>query len=329
MGIDDFYKLLKRFSDYNGKWKNASKLIGKKIAVDASMQIVIAKTKKYNSGLIPHFTKLLDFFAENSMYAVFVFDDRKHQCPLKKQTHIKRSKQKQRNIEKLNEVSKKFKVLARNGKKFKQIIKKYISTESNIVNTILSYTCDTQKYLNFKSEIQRRKKSILGTVWTEKDIDLLKNLISEYNFASINTPYHEAEHLCSRLSELNMVDYILTKDSDIFMMGGKKLIYTLDISRRSFKVFKTKKILEGLKLNMKQLVNLSFLLGNDFVHRIRGNGIVTSYKLIVNAKNNGHELINKLYDNKLIRSVRSEISYKFPKEVEFIKHKYIEYIQSL
>jgi len=324
MGIKDFYKILKSHG-YTGKWKKISSLFGKKIAVDASMQIVLAKTKKNNLGLEFHFTRLLDFFVENEIFAIFVFDDRKHPCAIKAGEHIKRKKTRARSKQLLRTTVNEFNDLLHKGKSYKLLVNEFISTDSNIVNTILSYTCDNKRYFYLRDNIKKRKKSLSGVSWSIDDICLIKNLIDKYNFVSVDTPYHEAENLCARLSELNIVDYVLSKDSDVFLMGGKKMIFLLIIESNNFKCFKIDDILKSLDLNMKQFTNLCFILGNDFIDRIRGNGPVKSYKLIKNDKFNGDEIVSSLYEKKLIDSVKKEISYHFKKEITYIKKKYIEY----
>ena len=73
---------------------------------------------------------------------------------------------------------------------------------------------DIMKYTNMKS----LEFGLLQTKFDE-----IKYLLSIFGIPWVEAP-SEAEAQCSYLQQQNLVDYVITDDSDAFLFGGSKII---------------------------------------------------------------------------------------------------------
>lgn len=118
----------------------------------------------------------------------------------------------------------------------------------------------------------------------------------------------EAEQYCSKLCRLNLVDGVVSEDTDTIACGSK--IVLRDFSNRDDNItcFNLDEILYDLNINYNSFVDLCILLGNDYNNRPRGYTpekileLVRSYGSIDNILKNGQiKYLN--YDYKNIRDI--------------------------
>ena len=89
----------------------------------------------------------------------------------------------------------------------------------------------------------------------------------------------EAEAQCAELNKKKKVFGVVTEDMDFLAFGGEIMIKGLCKGKES-KIIRLENVLEGLKLNQEQFVDLCLLCGCDYLQRIQGIGPINAYRLI-------------------------------------------------
>jgi flap endonuclease-1 len=165
-----------------------------------------------------------------------------------------------------------------------------------------------------KTEDAEKKKSLeKGTIRIKKEyIDDLKNLFSLMGVSYIH-PDGEAEAYASELCRLGFVDAVMTEDMDTLSYGCPLLLRTcIDKSIKRTEVvttFNFKKIIEDLKLNHDEFIDMCILCGCDYcptipkVGPVRALKYIQKYKTIENLINSNEKIdIPEEFKNKYIAS---------------------------
>jgi flap endonuclease-1 len=80
----------------------------------------------------------------------------------------------------------------------------------------------------------------------------------------------EAEHYCSKLCNLDIVDGVVSEDMDTIACGSKLVIRNFTNRDDNVESYYLQEILYDIGLTYKSFVDLCILLGNDYNHRPRG-----------------------------------------------------------
>ena len=117
----------------------------------------------------------------------------------------------------------------------------------------------------------------------------------------------EAEHYCSKLSMLNLVDGVISEDTDTLACGSKLIIRQFSNKDDNVYCCNLDDILYDLNISYSAFVDLCILLGNDYNNRPKGLTIDNAYSLI---KKHGNiekllklNLVNINFDYKAIRNI--------------------------
>ena len=79
----------------------------------------------------------------------------------------------------------------------------------------------------------------------------------------------------------NLVDAIVTDDSDVFLFGGKTVIKSLFSKERSkCSIYSMTVIEKELGLDRNKLILLAYFLGCDYTLGVKGIGIVNAIEII-------------------------------------------------
>ena len=92
----------------------------------------------------------------------------------------------------------------------------------------------------------------------------------------------EAEAQCAKLAELNLVDGIITDDSDVFLFGGKQCFKNIFNDAKYAECFLLSDIDRELSLTRERLISLAYLLGSDYTIGLPGVGPVVALELLAN-----------------------------------------------
>ncbi|KZV55876.1 hypothetical protein F511_15726 [Dorcoceras hygrometricum] len=92
----------------------------------------------------------------------------------------------------------------------------------------------------------------------------------------------EAEAQCAYMDFLNLVDGVVTDDSDAFLFGARSVYKNIFDDRKYVETYLLKDIENELGLNREKLINMALLLGSDYTEGVSGIGIVNAME-VVNA----------------------------------------------
>ncbi|CAI4517507.1 AKH_1a_G0022090.mRNA.1.CDS.1 [Saccharomyces cerevisiae] len=149
----------------------------------------------------------------------------------------------------------------------------------------------------------------------EVTMDMIKEvqeLLSRFGIPYITAPM-EAEAQCAELLQLNLVDGIITDDSDVFLFGGTKIYKNMFHEKNYVEFYDAESILKLLGLDRKNMIELAQLLGSDYTNGLKGMGPVSSIEVIAefgNLKN-----FKDWYNNGQFDKRKQETENKFEKDL--------------
>ncbi|EAZ51576.1 flap endonuclease 1 [Cryptosporidium parvum Iowa II] len=138
-----------------------------------------------------------------------------------------------------------------------------------------------------------KKQSVRTIHVTKKQVEDVKKLLGFLGMPCIDAP-SEAEAQCAELCKDGLVYGVVTEDADSLTFGTPIQIKQLNFSESSNKItdkspskqkngmqiIKLSLILSELDINMDQFIDLCILSGCDYCGTIRGIGTSTAYKLL-------------------------------------------------
>jgi flap endonuclease-1 len=248
MGIKNLKSLLKKFSPNSLKYIKLDKFKNNIIAVDTSIYLY---KYKYNNNFIDSFIRQILRLLKNKILPLYIFDGKPPQE--KKQILDSRYNRKE------------------NLKKKKESLEKIIDTIKNSDDLSIEIIDDLKKQ---HSKITKKIINI-----TKEDIYILKNVLTYMGVPYINAP-GEAEIFCSYLSNNNIINGCISEDTDVIASGIKYFIRGININKNYAYVYNLDDILNDLRLNYTEFVDLCLLCGCDYLPRIEGIGYISSYNLI-------------------------------------------------
>ncbi|KAK4157809.1 hypothetical protein C8A00DRAFT_29195 [Chaetomidium leptoderma] len=104
-------------------------------------------------------------------------------------------------------------------------------------------------------------------------------LLKLFGIPYITAPM-EAEAQCAELVHLNLVDGIVTDDSDTFLFGGTRVYKNMFNSNKYVECYLAKDLETELSLSREQLISLAQLLGSDYTEGLPGVGPVTALEIL-------------------------------------------------
>ncbi|KAL7256831.1 hypothetical protein ACSBR1_010716 [Camellia fascicularis] len=92
----------------------------------------------------------------------------------------------------------------------------------------------------------------------------------------------EAEAQCAYMELENLVDGVITDDSDVFLFGAQSVYKNIFNDRKYVETYFMKDIENDLGLTREKLIRMALLLGSDYTEGVSGIGIVNAIE-VVNA----------------------------------------------
>ena len=260
MGIKSLNTLIKNHTNNGEKKYHLSKFKGMKFAIDTNLYLYkyLYGKKNHINGIFFMINKLKKF----NITPIFIFDGKP---PEEKNSKI---------IER--------KYIKTKLQKRLQELKMNLDDDS-LENEIVADIHD--KISNIEKRILYVDKDII-----EKTMKLFDLMGIAYICADC-----EAEHYCSKLSMLNLVDGVISEDTDTLACGSKLIIRQFSNKDDSVNCYNLDEILYDLDLSYTSFVDVCILLGNDYNNRPKGLTIDSIYTLIKK-----HKSIEKLIELDLI-----------------------------
>lgn len=191
----------------------------------------------------------------------------------------------------------------------RQVQKKKMYEKIEILRELLDSSPDDEK-LNINSEITRLSSQLIHV--TKKHISDIKELLDILGIPYITAP-DEAEKFCVYLYKQNIVDYVVSDDTDVFAFGCNNVLKTNiknNITEINIDILKQK-----IDYNDKKFLDFCILSGCDYLPTIPGLANNTIYNLFKNY-NNIDDIINlkkynfpEDYNYDKIRNIFIEFNY--------------------
>ncbi len=140
-----------------------------------------------------------------------------------------------------------------------------------------------------------------STVITWKQMEQCKEILRAMGIPVIDAP-EESDSQCAYLCKSGIAYGVGSEDMDILTFGSKKLLRNISSSKKNEIVeYDLSTVLEKLKYNHQEFIDLCILLGCDYVNHIDGIGIkrakdiIDEYRTIDNFIKNSPEVKSKKY----------------------------------
>ncbi|KAJ2905715.1 hypothetical protein MKZ38_004582 [Zalerion maritima] len=121
---------------------------------------------------------------------------------------------------------------------------------------------------------------------TQVMISEVQSLLRLFGIPYITAPM-EAEAQCAELVRLNLVDGIVTDDSDTFLFGGTRVYKNMFNGNKFVECYLAADLEGDLSLGRGELICLAQLLGSDYVAGLAGVGPVTAVELLAEFSGGG------------------------------------------
>ena len=286
MGIKDLTVFLKEYAPSSiskGNLSQIRQIVSNKrpegsrlrAAIDTSLFLY---KYKYRSGdnFINEFLEQINRFLINNIEPIYVFDgapptekkDTLQQRKDRKLTYLNKIKELESEIEKIKQ-----------GK----------LTETS--TTELEENAKKQE-LNLIEEINKIKRKTISV--TADDNAKLIYFLDIMNIRHIKKNM-EADIVCSKLSSLGLVDFVVSEDMDHLTSGTKILLRDFNNKNNYVTIYNLDMALKSLDITHDKWIELCILFGCDYVPRIRGLGYKTSYKFLSENKScSFNEIMEKI-----------------------------------
>jgi len=249
MGIRSLNTLVKKYSPESISEKSIKQYSGTKVAIDCSILIY----KYVHMSKVPHshivgFANRINYYLKNNVLPIFVFDG----APPEAKNNVLQKRQHNR----------------------KKIEDKITGLKTSITEETSESEADT-----IKTEVKRLSKQIVYV--TKYHIEECKKFL-EYTGIPYIQANGEAEKTCVYLKKINMVDYVVSDDTDTLTFGCECVLKT---NIKDFiQELSLSKILKDFEMSYPEFVDFCILCGCDYCPYIPSVGPQTAFALIKNHK---------------------------------------------
>ncbi|KAH6774456.1 5'-3' exonuclease family protein [Perilla frutescens var. frutescens] len=148
--------------------------------------------------------------------------------------------------------------------------------EDRLEEEILFLGKEREELGSEQRRLERNAESVSNDMFAE-----CQELLQMFGLPYIIAPM-EAEAQCAFMELSNLVDGVVTDDSDAFLFGAQCVYKNIFDDRKYVETYLMKDIENELGLDREKLIHMALLLGSDYTEGISGVGIVNSIE-VVNA----------------------------------------------
>lgn len=269
MGIQGLTPFLKKFAPSAFTITCLSEFTKKKIAIDISLFLYKYKVihgDQWLSGVLQMLTLLRSF----SIHPIVIFDG---EAPIEKmEEQQNRRAAREERVQKCNTLM--------------SDLEEFNSTGTIAANLQEFYNKQAAKFgVNSQfdvdlvtSQLERLKNQSVRIYYT--DIELVQSLLSVMRIPYFQAP-SEAEGMCSWLCKQNLVNAVLTEDTDVLAYGANKFLSKLNMLNSTCVQIDYTEVLQALGMNKDQFTEFCIMCGCDYNQRIKGLGPVRAYKMFL------------------------------------------------
>ncbi|XP_065035230.1 DNA repair protein UVH3-like isoform X2 [Musa acuminata AAA Group] len=172
-----------------------------------------------------------------------------------------------------------------------------IAEKDNVVSDHIGYSTQilnnqmevSEASLDKEISLLRQERVNLGNEqrMLERDAESVNNemfaecqeLLQMFGLPYIIAPT-EAEAQCAYMEMTNLVDGVVTDDSDVFLFGARSVYKNIFDDRKYVETYFVKDIECELGLDRDKLIRMALLLGSDYTEGVSGIGIVNAIEVI-------------------------------------------------
>ncbi|TIB09096.1 hypothetical protein E3P92_03590 [Wallemia ichthyophaga] len=107
----------------------------------------------------------------------------------------------------------------------------------------------------------------------------IQKMLKAFGIPYITAPM-EAEAQCAKLAQLNLVDAVITDDSDIFLFGAPIVYKNMFNDKQFVECYVLGDLEKDLSLSRDRLIELAYILGSDYTNGFSGVGPVMAMELL-------------------------------------------------
>ena len=276
MGIKDLNRFLKEHAPRAMELVHLNSLSGKKVAIDTSIYFYkfLYKSPHFLEQFLEQIYKLRNY----NITPIYIFDG---YPPEAKNDTIQFRKNRK------DEYKNKIEII-KNTIEEKEERDKKINITSIDKSTDASIDKSTDPIIPEKSvemlkiELNKLKKKLIYV--SPEHIGQLKYFFNILNVKYIQAQC-EADNICSKLCENDVVDMVLSDDMDLLVSGTTILLREFHIKCNNVIKYNLNEILNTLGMSNAQWVDFCILCGCDYLRRIPGMGPRKAFKFIKECGN--------------------------------------------
>ncbi|KAH0969332.1 hypothetical protein GBA52_028787 [Prunus armeniaca] len=151
------------------------------------------------------------------------------------------------------------------------------ATEANLEEEMLILGQECMNLGDEQRRLERNVESVSSEMFTECQVSYCKCSV----YRTLLRPM-EAEAQCAYLELANLVDGVVTDDSDVFLFGAQSVYKNIFDDRKYVETYFMKDVEKELGLSREKLIRMALLLGSDYTEGVSGIGIVNAIE-VVNA----------------------------------------------
>ncbi|KAH0470975.1 hypothetical protein IEQ34_000698 [Dendrobium chrysotoxum] len=151
---------------------------------------------------------------------------------------------------------------------------KIAASKSNLQDEIFLLEQERAFLGDEQRKLERNAESVSSEMFAE-----CQELLQMFGLPYIIAPM-EAEAQCAYMEMNNLVDGIVTDDSDVFLFGGRNVYKNIFDHRKYVETYFMKDIEKELGLSRDKLIRIALLLGSDYTEGVSGIGIVNAIEVI-------------------------------------------------
>ncbi|GMI68417.1 hypothetical protein HRI_000511000 [Hibiscus trionum] len=149
-------------------------------------------------------------------------------------------------------------------------------SETRLDEELLTLGQECINMVDEQRKLERNAESVSSEMFAE-----CQELLQMFGLPYIIAPM-EAEAQCAYMELTNLVDGVVTDDSDVFLFGARSVYKNIFDDRKYVETYFMQDIEKELGLTREKLMRMALLLGSDYTEGVSGIGIVNAIE-VVNA----------------------------------------------
>jgi len=304
MGIKNLHMFLRKKCSSIYNTIPISTYSGKKIAIDTSIYMCRYKSSLGNKWLSGFWNLIMEFSLQN-IEMIFIFDAKAP--PEKDEERQHRAENREKNKKRVDLILDEFANYKIKYPSFsKETFLQNMTEFSNLYNFFEKQT-DIETFTDVMNHVRKLQNSIM--MIRIEDFDLLREMLDVMGIVYMNA-FSEAEGTCAFLNRNQVVDAVLTEDTDVLAYLSPVMLHNYNIRDNTFVELKLDDILEKLSFTAPQFVDFCIMCGTDYNTNIPGIGPQKAYQILLKKDNLEHVETEKRYNTSVLNFVRVRELFK-------------------